>query len=235
MPAESEVTVRDVACTLCGCVCDDLTLTVRDNRIVRVQPGCPLAEPWFLALGEAAAVPARVHNTPESLETAIQAAADLLRQSRAPLIYGLSRSSTEGQRAAVRLADRLGATIDTTASRCHAPSIMALQQAGESTCSLGEVRNRCDLVIFWGSNPLQSHPRHLERYSGDAKGLFVPGGRRDRFVIVVDTEPTATAQQADLFLQVEPGCDFEVLWTLRALVRGLPVNGDMHSLGPTMD
>ena len=60
MPAESEVTVRDVACTLCGCVCDDLTLTVRDNRIVRVQPGCPLAEPWFLALGEAAAVPARV-------------------------------------------------------------------------------------------------------------------------------------------------------------------------------
>jgi formylmethanofuran dehydrogenase subunit B len=233
MPADSEVTVRDVACTVCGCVCDDLTLTVRDNRIVRVQPGCPLAEPWFFALGEAAAVPARVHGTPESLETAIQAAADLLRQSRAPLIYGLSRSSTEGQRAAVRLADRLGSTIDTTASRCHAPSIVALQQVGESTCSLGEVRNRCDLVIFWGSNPLHSHPRHLERYSGDATGMFVPGGRRDRFLIVVDTEPTATAQQADLFLQVEPGCDFEVLWTLRALVSGLPVNGDTRSLGPT--
>ena len=48
---ESEVTVRDVACTICGCVCDDLAVTVRDKRIVGVQPGCPLAEPWFLSLG----------------------------------------------------------------------------------------------------------------------------------------------------------------------------------------
>ena len=112
---------------------------------------------------------------------------------------------------------------------------MALQQVGESTCSLGEVRNRCDLVVFWGSNPLHSHPRHLERYSGDATGLFVPRGRRDRYLVVIDTQRTATAQQADLFLQVEPGCDFEVIWTLRALVRGLPVNGDTRSLGPTMD
>ena len=42
---------------------------------------------------------------------------------------------------------------------------MALQEAGESTCTLGEVKNRADLVIFWGSDPVESHPRHLERYS----------------------------------------------------------------------
>ena len=234
MPADTEFTVPDVACTLCGCVCDDLTVSVRDRRVVGVQPNCPLAEPWFLSLGKAAEVPAQVHGQSVPLGTAIRAAADLLRSARAPLVYGLSRSSTEGQRAAVRLADRLGATIDTTASRCHAPSIMALQQVGESTCSLGEVRNRCDLVVFWGSNPLRSHPRHLERYSGAATGLFVPHGRRDRFVIVIDAEPTETTAEADLFLQVEPGHDFEVLWTLRTLVRGLPVRGPLPNLGPSL-
>jgi len=235
MPDGVEVTVRDVACTLCGCVCDDLAVSVRGNRVVGVQPGCPLAEPWFLSLGQAAPLPARVHGTPAPLATALAAAADLLRPAKAPLIYGLSRSSTEGQRAAVRLADRLGANIDTTASRCHAPSILAVQQVGESTCSLGEVRNRCDLVVFWGANPKRSHPRHLERYSGDATGLFTPRGRRDRFLVVIDTELTETAREADLFLRVEPGCDFEVLWTLRALVHGVAVSGARQSLGPAPD
>ena len=104
-----------------------------------------------------------------------------------PLIYGLSRSSTPGQRSAVRLADELGATIDTTASTCHAPSIMAVQAVGESTATLGEIKNRSDLVIYWGSDPLVSHPRHLERFV-DAPGMFVPAGRRDRHLVVVDVD-----------------------------------------------
>jgi formylmethanofuran dehydrogenase subunit B len=235
MPTGSEVVVRDVACTICGCVCDDLTVSVRNNRVVGLQPACPLAQPWFLSLGDAPAATARIAGRPVPLDAAIAAAADLLRASRAPLIYGLSRSSTEGQRAAVRLADRLGGTIDTTASRCHGPSIVALQQVGESTCSLGEVRNRCDLVVFWGSNPVLSHPRHLERYSGDAAGLFVPHGRRDRFLVVIDTELTETARQADLFLQIEPGRDFEALWMLRMLVRGMSLPDHGPPGGPTRD
>jgi formylmethanofuran dehydrogenase subunit B len=118
------------------------------------------------------------------------------------------------------LAERLGGTIDTTASICHGPSIMAIQQVGESTCTLGEVRNRADLVVFWGANPVVSHPRHFERYSVDPPGLFVPRGRADRTIVVVDTKPTQTSELADVFLQVKPGMDFEVFWILRALILG---------------
>jgi len=152
-------------------------------------------------------------------DAAVARAADILGQARAPLVYGLSRSSTDGQRAAVALADALGATIDTTASLCHAPSIVAFQQVGESTSSLGEVANRSDLVIFWGADPVVTHPRHAERYSVDPVGEFLPGGRRDRTVIVVDRQRTASAGLADLFLEIEPGQDFEALWRLRSLVR----------------
>src|SRR6185436_15516837 len=143
-----------------------------------------------------------------TLEQAVAKAADILSQSRAPLIWGLSRSSTAGQKAAVLLGEQIGATVDTTASVCHGPSIMAIQEVGESTCSLGEVRNRADLVIFWGADPAESHPRHFERYSVDAKGLFVPRGRADRRVIVIDSEENETAGAADTFIKIRRGADF---------------------------
>jgi formylmethanofuran dehydrogenase subunit B len=215
--------IEDVACTVCGCVCDDLRITLDQGRVVKADGACRLAEPWFLGQDRRKPPVALIDGRPAPLEAAVAQATGILQTARSPLIYGLSRSSTEGQQAAVALADRIGATIDTTASLCHAPSVLALQEAGESTCSLGEVKNRADLVLFWGSNPVESHPRHFERYSVLVAGQFVPEGRANRFLVVADVSPTASSETADLFLPVEPGRDFEALWTLRSLVRGLPV------------
>jgi formylmethanofuran dehydrogenase subunit B len=221
--------VEDVACTVCGCVCDDLRVTLDQGRVVQAEGACRLAEPWFLGQGRREPPVASVGGRPASLEAGVDRAAEILAAARCPLIYGLSRSSTEGQQAAVALAEQIGATIDTTASLCHAPSVLALQEAGESTCTLGEVKNRADLVLFWGSNPVESHPRHFERYSVQPPGQFVPSGRAGRFVVVADVKPTPSTEAADLFLPVEPGRDFEALWTLRGLVRGLPA----ESAAPT--
>ena len=209
-----------VACTVCGCVCDDLRITVENGRITKAEGACHLAEPWYLGQDQVQPPVAQIEGKPATLEAALIRAADILRAASSPLIYGLSRSSTDGQRAAVSLAERLGATIDTTASTCHAPSIMAMQDVGEVSCTLGEVKNRADLVIFWGANPVESHPRHFERYSLLPQGRFIPGGRADRTLVVADVKPTASTEAADLFLRVEPGRDFEALTTLRKLIRG---------------
>lgn len=222
MPADEMVKViTDVACTVCGCVCDDLAVTVKGERIVDAERACRLAEPWFFAQNSVPSPVAAVNGEPTEWDQACRKAADILRESRYPLIYGLSRSTTAGQRAAVALADHLGATIDTTASTGHAPSIMALQQVGESTCTLGEIKNRADLVIYWGSDPLVTHPRHLERYAIEALGRWIPNGRADRYLVVVDEKPTETASRADLYLPVSPGYHWEMLWQLRLMVRGL--------------
>ncbi len=215
-------TFSDVACTVCGCVCDDLRVTFSDGRVSHVAGACRLAEPWFASLSDTPArPPAAIDGKPATLQQAVERAAEILSASRAALIWGLSRSSTAGQRAAVLLAEQIGATIDTTASVCHGPSIMAIQEVGESTCSLGEVRNRADLVIFWGADPAESHPRHFERYSVDAKGLFVPRGRADRTVIVIDSADTATSQLADIFIKIPRDADFDVIWAIRQLLRGI--------------
>ena len=101
------------------------------------------------SLDTAHAVAAEIAGRPAQLSDAIARAAELIRRSRAPLFFGLSRSSTDGQRAVCELADHIGATIDTTASIGHGPSIMALQNAGESTSTLGEVRHRSAARDRW--------------------------------------------------------------------------------------
>ncbi len=216
-------TIEDVACTVCGCVCDDLRVTVSNGRIVSAKGSCHLSEDWFLQQDCRHPPAASIDGHETEMKAAIDRSASILSQARYPLIFGLSRSSTGGQRAAVRLADQLGANIDTTASLCHAPSIMAIQQVGESTCTLGEIRNRADLVIFWGVDPTRSHPRHFERYSVEPAGEFVPHGRADRTVIVVDTHRSESSQLADLFVSLKPEHDFEALWILRGLIRGVPL------------
>lgn len=226
--------IDHVVCAFCGCVCDDLSVTVEDGRITGVKYACALGRAWLLGHsplrageGEGGGRPAAlIDGQPASLDEAVEAAAQILVRARYPLIYGLSSTYCEAQRQAVALADALGATIDCCTSVCHGPSGMALQGVGEPTCTLGEVKNRADLLIYWGSNPAESHPRHFTRYAVTPKGLFRPGGRKDRTVVLVDVRPTPSARAADIFLQVKPGKDFEVLWALRALIRGVELDED---------
>ena len=204
-------TISNVTCTVCGCVCDDLSVVVDGDRITSVVNGCRLADPWFPAQTAARPAACRIGDNAVTLEAAYAEATKILAAAKYPLIYGLSRSTTEGQRAATALADTIGATIDTTASTGHAPSIMAFQQVGESTCTLGEVKQRADLVIFWGSDPLVTHPRHRERYCPPKPG---------RFIVVVDHEETESAKAADLFIRIEPDRDWEAFWELRLMLAG---------------
>lgn len=95
---------------------------------------------------------------------------------------------------------------------------------GKVTCTLGEVKNRADLVVYWGGNPAECHPRHFTKYSLMPKGKFVPRGRKDRKMVLVDIRETKSVGAADIFLQIHPGKDFEVLSILRALVKGQRVD-----------
>jgi formylmethanofuran dehydrogenase subunit B len=86
--------------------------------------------------------------------------------------------------------------------------------------SLGEVRNRGDLIMFWGSNPAESHPRHFTKYSLMPKGMFVPNGRKDR-TCVWSTSARRKAPRRGHFSADQAAGDFEALWTLRALAKDI--------------
>ncbi len=223
---------ENVVCSFCGCLCDDIVVEVDNGRIARVRKACANGRGFFTHY-DPAPQPPTVDGREVAWEEAVAEAARILDEADSPLIYGLSSTATEAQRKAVELADRLGAIIDTTSSVCHGPTGLAMQAVGEPTCTLGEVRNRADLLVFWGCNPAVSHVRHFSRYSVTCRGMLTPKGRRDRTVVVVDVRPTGSTKMADLFLQVQPSADFEVLTALRALVQGQEIEAEAVGGIPT--
>ncbi len=120
-----------------------------------------------------------------------------------------------------RLAGRSGRCLPRRRGR-SARRPAALQRVGEVTCTLGEIKNRADLIVVWRADPLESHPRLFSRYALDPPGAFLPGGRSDRYCVVVDAIETRTVREAaDQFIAIEPDGYFAALWVLRALARGI--------------
>ncbi len=210
----------EVVCPFCGCLCDDLEVTVEDGHVKDIKNACGISRSKFLNHEKNRLEAPTVDGVEVPLEKAVDAAADILSTSMRPLVYGLSSTECAAIAKAVELAELAGGVVDNTASVCHGPTILAIQQVGESKSTLGEIKNRADLVIFWGSNPSQAHLRHVIRYSAMAKGRFVPNGRKDRYIVAVDIKETGTTRMADEYVKLEPNGDFELLQTLRAAVRG---------------
>ena len=227
--SENERIVENATCTFCGCVCDDQILTVDDaeKRITKVKNTCALGRAWFTEHAIEDRPMAMIDGKEATTEEAVEAAAQILAEAKFPITYGLSDTTSEAQREAVAIVDMIGGCIDTTTSVCHGPSGIAFEGVGESTMTLGEVKNRADLIVFWGGNPAESHPRLFGRYALTPKGMFTPNGRKDRTAVLVDVRRTKSAQVADIFLQVKPGKDFELLWALRALVKGRKVGPEI--------
>ena len=213
--------VADVTCLACGCLCDDIVAHVEGGRLVEAENACPIGRAWFLAERPQDWPAATIDGTPVTPERALDEAAAILRNARSPIVLGLIGTSIEAQAAVVAIADRLGAAVGLGHEGDAAPRIDAFQRVGMVSSTLGEVKNRADLVVFWGVDPVATHPRHFERYSVDPPGRFV-GGRRT--VVVADRFPTATASRADHFLAIEPGGHFEALNTLRALVKDVDID-----------
>jgi formylmethanofuran dehydrogenase subunit B len=215
--------IEDATCTFCGCVCDDITLKVDPGKkqIVEAKAACVLGKAWFFNHHIEERPQALIDGKPANYEDAIDRAVEILLDAKYPVTYGLSDTTCEAQRVAVAISDWIGGTVDTTTSVCHGPSGIAFQGVGEVTCSLGEIKNRADFLIFWGGNPAESHPRHFTKYSLMPKGEFVPNGRKDRTAVLVDVRKTKSAKAADIFLQIKPRSDFELAWGLRALAKGI--------------
>jgi formylmethanofuran dehydrogenase subunit B len=216
--------ITDALCPFCGCVCDDLTIVTENNKIIEAKNACKLGAAKIMGHHRIKAPMMRKDKNSDfkevSYDEAINEAAAILAQSKRPLLYGWASALCEVHKKGILLAEELGAIIDNTATVCHGPSTLAVHEKGLPSSTLGQIKNRADVVIFWGSNPVQAHPRHMGRYSVFAKGFFSEKGRKGRKIIVVDVRKTDTANIADEYIQVAQGSDYVVLSALRAILSG---------------
>jgi formylmethanofuran dehydrogenase subunit B len=204
-----------VTCAGCALLCDDVLVSDATGD-VRLTPECPLGAAWFSERVRTApdSVAATINGQPAEVDAALGRAAELLREARRPLLGGFDRATVEDARAAVALADRLGAVLAVgrpTDSWAGAP---AIPLRGVSTATLGEIRDRSGVVVIWREDPARTHPRLLER-------LRLDGGA-ERTLVVVDDADTATAGRADLRLRWPRERDLEALIAVHMMVRTCP-------------
>jgi formylmethanofuran dehydrogenase subunit B len=225
--------VGPITCMGCGLLCDDVTVE-RSGEDVRLQPPCGLGAEWFAerARSPASAPAATIGGEPADVEAALSRAAELLRMARRPLLRGFDGATVEDARAAVALADRLGALVGADGMRDVWPGGPALPLRGASTATLGEIRDRSQLVVVWREDPEATHPRLLDRLGFDAGS---PSRAGERTLVVVDDGDTATARRADLRLRWGPERDLEALTSLHALQRRLALRpsdlgSELHGL-----
>ena len=212
-----------VTCLGCGCACDDITVVVRGGRIADTINACPLGRDWF---GDGK-VPVEIRSDGRAvaLERAIGDAAPLLRAARRPLVYLAPEVTTEVQRAVVAIADRLGAALDTPTSEI-ADGILAAQRRGRATATLGEIRQRADLIVFWGVDPATRYPRYNSRYALEPIGVQAREGRKSRTVIAVDVGACRGAEGADERIALAPREELDALGAMRAVVMGRSTGSD---------
>lgn len=217
-----------IGCPYCGCSCDDVRVIISDDgkKILEVENACAIGTEIFLqATNHERITRPRLRQPDGSMQEitypeAIDYAAKAILAAKKPLMYGFGSTTCEAQREAGRLMELGGGILDNCASICHGPSLMAFFDNGHPTCTLGEVKNRADVILYWGANPAHAHPRHMSRYAIFPTGYFTGNGHLRRTVIVVDPRKTDTAGTADYHLQIQPGRDYELFNAFRMILYG---------------
>jgi formylmethanofuran dehydrogenase subunit B len=216
----AERVIGAVTCLGCGCACDDIDVVVRGGAITDARNACTLGLAWF---GDGC-LPARVRvsGVDATLEAALGAAERLLTRSTRPLVYLAPDLSCEAQREGVAIADVLRAALDSTTSTGAMASVLAAQERGRASATLGQVKNFADVLVFWGVDPSLRYPRYLSRYAVEPSGLRTSEGRRSRTVIAVDIGGSRGPADADL--RITLAGDDEVA-TLTALTANVSADG----------
>jgi len=220
--------VGNVTCLGCGCACDDIDVVVTSDRIVDARNACQLGRRWF---GDGQAPSAvRVDDADVGLEQAVRSAAARLCGAARPLVYLAPGLSCEAQREAVAIADLLRGRLDSVTSSTVLPAMLASQEHGSVSATLGEIRNRADVVVFWGIDLEARYPRFVLRYAPGPPGVHVPDGRRSRTVIAVDVGRATATVGADVRVTIDAADELPTLTAIEAFVRSPDASGLFASL-----
>jgi len=151
-----------IACPFCGLGCDDLSPVRRNDGLTVDSHGCQRAENAFTAALTAPEIGPRINGRAVSLEQALTHCAERLAAARLPLFAGLCGDVSD-MRGALRLSAQTGGAIDHRNGAALISNLSVLEEAGWMITSLGEARNRADLVVLVGDSLSERFPRLVER------------------------------------------------------------------------
>lgn len=156
-------------CTGCSLLCDDIEVALTEGRLSHVKNLCRKGYAHFQSAFTERTDPV-IDGEKATFDQAISRAAEILKNAKSPLLYGWSNCTLEAQAVGIKLAEKLGATIDDTSSFCQGILVERILDGRIPTCTLDDVRNYADTSIFWGGPIQQPSPPSLPLL------LLSPGG-----------------------------------------------------------
>jgi formylmethanofuran dehydrogenase subunit B len=218
------MTFKNVICPVCGASCDDIQVDLGEKGLT-VKNACKMGNAKFQEVVSDHRIRdplikdgSKLKKT--SWDEALKSAANILANSKRPLIFMGSETSCEAMEVGLHMGEFLGAVVDSNSTVCHGPTAMGIQEAGRVGATAGQSKMRADLAVYWGSNPLESMPRHMSRYAIYPRGYWTRRGRFDRTIITVDPRKSITAENSDIHIQLKPNTDYELLSALLTLLHG---------------
>jgi formylmethanofuran dehydrogenase subunit B len=219
------MTFKNIICPVCGASCDDIAVELYEGTIT-VKNACKMGNAKFQEIVSQHRIREPLLKDGGSVRTAswseaVDKAAEILTDARRPLIFMGSETSCEAMEVGLHLGEYLCAVVDSNSTVCHGPTAMGIQEAGRVGATAGQSKSRADLAVYWGSNPLESMPRHMSRYAIYPRGYWTRRGRFDRTVITVDPRRSITALNSDLHIQIRPNTDYELFSALLTMLHGI--------------
>jgi formylmethanofuran dehydrogenase subunit B len=216
--------VKNIVCPACGAACDDIQVEL-GNGTIKTKNACKIGNARFNGILSSHRFKQPFMKiggklNPAAWDDALQKAAEILTSVKRPLLFLGSETSCEAHEIGLKIGEYLGAIVDSNTSIGHGPTVMGIQEAGKVGATEGQKKNRADLIVYWGANPLESVPRQMSRYGVFPRGYWTKRGRFDRTVITVDPRKTTTTEASDLHVQLKPNSDYELISALLTLIHG---------------
>lgn len=182
----------NVPSPFCGIASDDLTIEVSQDRVRVVANGDPVTVAGFEhAVTDLAP---RVRGREVTLDEACARAAELLKLSRCPVFSGFG-TDVNDTRAALSLIGHCRGIFDQMRADGGLRNLLVLADSGWVATTLGEVKNRVDVLVVFGSDIEAQFPRFFERFVWNTETLFGQDPVR-REVIYIGQAPSGGASKA---------------------------------------
>jgi formylmethanofuran dehydrogenase subunit B len=183
---------ENVPSPFCGIASDDLKIEVSGQRVAVLENGDAVTVAGFEAPITDTAP--RIQGEPATLEQAIARAAAILKDARLPVFSGFGTDVNE-TRAALSLIERSGGVFDQACAEGGLRNLLVLADSGWMATTLGELKNRVDVLVSFGTDIEANFPRFFERFVWPKETLFGADVAR-REIIYIGAAPSGTAAHA---------------------------------------
>ncbi len=219
-------------CRGCSCLCDDLFIEIRGNRVKSLLNVCTMGEKKISSALNDPRIPGpivgRGKRRQAGYRSAMMESLRILKAAKNPVIYGFEQAGSQAQEVGLRIARKLKGIFLGSRSLLEDEFFLAFRRHSLYCATFDEIRDYADLIVFFECNPHELQPRHLSHISVYPRGKYRERGFEDRTVITIDTQESEMRKISQQFILMElPKIQAGMELVLR-LLRGQhpPLGGD---------